>query len=119
MSEGWSFDGKTSCANSGCAPTTEPSNVLNHPKGSRSSGKSGVLGSSGGGSFGCETKSTPTVKSWPPRSGRAGVITSSSPGSSQVAGRPSTVTAPIESPSKSRLKRESDFVASARIVTFP
>ncbi len=35
------------------------------------------------------------------------------------AGRPSTWTDPTESPSKSRLKRDSAFVARAYIVIFP
>ena len=48
-----------------------------------------------------------------------GVMTSSSPLRLNAAGRPSTDTAPTAWPPKSRLKRESDCVAFARIVTVP
>ena len=47
------------------------------------------------------------------------MITSSSPERRQAALRPFTATAPIESPAKSRLKRESDCVARASSVTVP
>jgi hypothetical protein len=48
-----------------------------------------------------------------------GVITSSSPSGRNEAERPSTDTEPTLVPPKSRLKRESDCVARARIVTVP
>ena len=48
-----------------------------------------------------------------------GVITSSSPSRRNAAERPSTDTEPTLSPPKSRLKRLSDCVACARIVTVP
>ena len=53
--------------------------------------------------------------------GLRGVITSSSSSSARrnAAERPSTDTEPTLSPPKSRLKRLSDWVACARIVTVP
>ena len=64
----------------------------------------------------CETRTTNSRPLW--RWWR-GVITSSSPERRQAALRPFTATAPIESPAKSRLKRESDCVARASSVTVP
>ena len=48
-----------------------------------------------------------------------GVITSSSPSRRKAAVRPSTDTAPTLWPPQSRLKRESDCVARAMILTVP
>ena len=50
---------------------------------------------------------------------RFGVITSSPPSRVQLAVRPLTETEPTLSPAKSRLKRDSDCVARAKIVTVP
>ncbi len=95
---------------SGWPAVTEPSTVVNQPKGS-------VL--SGAGVKGPETKRTTTVNALPRLIARAGVITSSWPARSKSARCPSTRTEPTESPEKSRSKRESDCVARADIVTLP
>ena len=64
----------------------------------------------------CETRTMNF--SWRPID-RRGVMTSSSPSRRNVAARPSTDTPPTAWPPKSRLKRESDCVARARIVAVP
>ena len=72
------------------------------------------------GSVGTATKRlTCTRKCSPSRSGLRGVITSSSPSRRNAAAEPSTDTLPTDAPAKSRLKRESDCVARARIVAVP
>ena len=53
------------------------------------------------------------------RIGREGVMTKSSPLLAKRAARPLTDTPPTPSPLKSRSKRDSDWVARARIVTVP
>ena len=78
-----------------------------------------LVGSSVG-SVGTATKcETLTTNGKPFASGRLGVITSSSPSRVQFAVRPLTDTEPTLSPPKSRLKRDSDCVARAKIVTVP
>ncbi len=64
-------------------------------------------------------KSTVATKRWWSLIALRGVITSSLPERSQPAERPFTRTLSTESPAKSRLKLESDWVARAIIVTSP
>jgi hypothetical protein len=74
----------------------------------------------GSGTTGCAVKcETCTTKGRPFSSGSFGVITRSSPSGATFARRPLTVTLPTESPSKSRLNRDSDCVARASRVTVP
>jgi hypothetical protein len=82
--------------------------------------KNAVDAVSSPGSVGTATKwLTRTTNSPFLRSGRRGVITSSSPSRRQPARAPSTVTRSRLLPEKSRSKRESDCLARAKIVTVP
>jgi hypothetical protein len=95
---------------SGWPAVAVPSGVVN----------SAVLVGSSLGSVGTATKwETLMTNGCPFGSGRFGVITSSPSSRVQLAVRPLTETAPTLSPAKSRLKRESDCVARAKIVTVP
>jgi hypothetical protein len=74
----------------------------------------------GSGTVGVATKcETFTSKRSPRRIGSAGVMTSSSPSRTHVAAQSSTVTEPTLSPAKSRLNRDSAWVARASMVTVP
>jgi hypothetical protein len=90
---------------------TDPSRVVNQPNGNPPCSAVGV--------YGPEVNSIRATNMRWSRIGRRGVMTSSSPSRVQFACDPSTRTLSTESPAKSRLKRESDCVARASIVTLP
>src|ERR671924_2435208 len=90
---------------SGWPAMTEPSSVANQPNGSPSC--------SGPGVYGPEVNSILATKLRWSRIALRGVITSSLPDRVQLACDPLTRTLSTESPAKSRLKLDSDWVARA------
>src|SRR4051794_29207637 len=98
------------CAALGCAAVIEPDGVANQAV------PSTVFRSAfGGRSRGPLVYETVTMNARWSSIGRLGVTTSSAPCTWKRAGRPSTLTLRTVSPEKSRLKRESDWVARAWI----